>query len=70
VELRANQKMTVARLAVIIVVSAAIYSSAYAVAKTDYPDWMWLFVIAGLILPWVAVIGALALAVRTRLNRD
>jgi hypothetical protein len=70
VELRANQQMTGARLAVIIGVSVAIFAATSAVAKTDYPEWMWLFVIAGLILPWVAVIGAVGLAVHSRLNRD
>lgn len=48
--------------------SVAIFVATYLVAKTDYPEWMWLFVMAGLLLPWLAVAGVVVIVVARRLD--
>ena len=67
-ELQPAHPMTRPKLAVVIAASLAVFAATCAVAETDYAGWMWLLVMAGLILPWVAA-AAVAAFMRDRLAR-
>jgi hypothetical protein len=54
--------------AMVVCASIAVFVATYVVAKTDYPEWMWLFVIAGLLLPWLAIGAVVVVVVARRLD--
>ncbi len=58
-----------ARLATILGISMAVFAAASAVAAVGYAEWMWTFVFAGLVLPPVVVVFAVAAALLGRLSR-
>lgn len=68
-ELSMAGRMGGARLATILGISVAVFAAASAVAAVGYAEWMWPFVFAGLVLPPVVVVLAVAAALLGRLSR-
>lgn len=58
-----------ASLAVVVAVSVAVFAVASVVGAVGYPEWMWWFVFAGLVLPPVVVVVAVAAAVIGHISR-
>ena len=62
-------RMGGARLATIVGISVAVFAAASALAAVGYAEWMWTFVVAGLVLPPVVVVFAVAAALLGRHSR-
>lgn len=58
-----------ARLASVVGMCLAVFAAASAFAAVGYPEWMWVFVFAGLLLPPIVLTLALAAALVTRFSR-
>ncbi len=58
-----------AKLATIVGISIAVFAAASAVAAVGYAEWMWAFVFAGLVLPPLVVVFAVAAALLGRHSR-
>ena len=58
-----------AKLATIVGISIAVFAAASAVAAVGYAEWMWAFVLAGLVLPPLVVAFAVAAALLDRSAR-
>lgn len=63
-----RSRLTGSVAAGVVCASIAVFVGTYVVAETDYPEWMWLFVIAGLLLPWLAIGAVVVVLVARRLD--
>ena len=54
----------------VVAVSAAVFGVASVIAATDYPSWMWAFVVAGLVVPPLVALLALGSWALRRLGRS
>ncbi len=64
-----TSKVGGAKLASIAGVCLAVFGAASVVAAVGYPEWMWVFVFAGLVVPPVVLVLAVAAAVLKHFSR-
>lgn len=68
-EMGAIRRIDGARLASIVGICIAVFGAASATAAVGYAEWMWVFVFAGLVVPPVVLILAVAAAMLKRFSR-